>query len=226
MTIRLQILDAGGHFRRRRPLIRRIMTEAIDYAVARSDLSNVDLVVHPTDFGADQFPVSAFTMGPHNIHIGIERSQLGSDDLELDIFRAAVHELHHAHRWRFVHRSWTVAEALTLEGLAVLADQQAAGPQDGIDRPLHDPAGALGHVASIRDNPIERHRNWLYQAEATQPGGFARIYTIGNLLLGAALDGLKLDPWQAARLSAADLLDAGGRRLPGWPDDPVSRKSA
>ena len=208
MTIRCQILDAGGHFRRRAPLIRRAVAEAVRYVEDVSDLGDVDLVVHPTDFGRDQFAIAAFTMGPHNIHIGVERSQLSSEDLEAELFRTVVHELHHALRWRSIAR-WTVAEAVILEGLALVADHAAAGRQDWVDRPLADLEGALSYVIAHRDRRLEDHRAWLYTSEPQQPGAVARAYTVGLLLMRGAMRALRTDPWSAARRPAAELIDAG-----------------
>lgn len=208
MTIRCQILDAGGHFRRRGPTIRRAVASAVDYVERASPLSNVDLIVHPTDFGRDQFAIAAFTMGPHNIHIGIERSQLSSEDLEADVYRTTIHELHHALRWRAIGR-WTVAEAVILEGLALLADHMAAGPQDWLDRPLSNVDKALDYVIEHRHHRLEQHRGWLYTSEPEQPGAVARAYTVGLMLMRRALDALDVDPWAAAALSADTLVDAG-----------------
>lgn len=207
MTIRTQILDAGGFFRRRRSLIGRTVEDAVRHVEARSALSNVDLIVHPLDHGRDQFAIAAFTMGPHNIHIGIERSQLSSEDLDLDLFRTTVHELHHSLRWRAVTR-WTVGEAVILEGLAVLADHAAAGPQDEVDRPLSDVRTALDYVLAHRGDSLEKHRNWLYTSEPEQPGAVPRIYSVGLLMMRAALFEIGGDPWSAASRKADDLLDA------------------
>jgi len=181
---------------------------AVTHVEAVSDLTDVDLIVHPTDFGRDQFSIAAFTMGPNNIHIGIERSQLSSEDLEPDLLRTTVHELHHALRWRHVGR-WTMGEAVILEGLALIADHAVGGPQDGVDRPLADVVEALDFVARHRDEPLENHRNWLYTSEPEQPGAIARAYTVGLLVMRNALSELELDSWQAAKLPAATLLDAG-----------------
>ena len=208
MTIRVQILDAGGFFRRREPMIRRTVKAAVGHVEAASDLTDVDLIVHPTDFGRDQFSIAAFTMGPHNIHVGVERSQLSSDDLEADLFRTTVHELHHAARWRHIKR-WTVAEAVILEGLALLADHEIAGPQDSTDRPLADVRTALDYVVDHRAEKLEGHRNWLYTSEPEQPGAVPRIYTVGLLTMRAALKRLGLTPWGAASRDAEELMDAG-----------------
>ena len=209
-TIRFQILDAGGHFRRRAPAIRRAVAAAVAYVEAVSDLSNVDLIVHPTDFGRDQFAIAAFTMGPHNVHIGVERSQLSSDDLEAEVYRTTIHELHHALRWRSIGR-WTVAEAVILEGLALLADRAAAGRQDSVDRPLWNTEQALAYVVRHYDHRLEDHRNWLYTSEAEQPGAVARAYTVGLLLMQGALATLRIDAWAAAARPAGELIDAGLR---------------
>ncbi|MEM9796976.1 MAG: DUF2268 domain-containing putative Zn-dependent protease [Pseudomonadota bacterium] len=213
MTIRLHILDSGCHFGRRLPLIRRTLEAAIHHVEQRSDLSNVDMAVHPIDFGHDQFPISAFTMGPHNIHIGIERSQLSSEELEPDLYRFTIHELHHALRWRHVAKVWTVAEAVVLEGLAVLADHDAAGPQDLTDRPLSAPEDALATLAVIRGDRLEGQRDWLYSSETAQPGGIGRVYSVGHLVMKSALAALSLDPWQAALHPADALVDAGMHAL-------------
>ncbi|UWQ20930.1 DUF2268 domain-containing putative Zn-dependent protease [Jannaschia sp. W003] len=180
----------------------------MDHVGAVSDLSDVDLIVHPTDFGRDQFPIAAFTMGPNNIHIGIERSQLSSEELESELLRTTVHELHHALRWRYVSR-WTVGEAVILEGLALVADHAVGGPQEGVDRPLSDIAEAMEYVTSHRDEKLENHRNWLYTSEPSQPGGIARVYTVGLLMMRNAILELGGDSWNAAKLPAPRLLDAG-----------------
>ena len=206
MSIRVQILDAGGFFRRRLPLVRRAVQQAVAHVESVSDLSDVDLVVNPTDFGRDQFSIAAFTMGPHNIHIGVERSQLSSDDLETDLFRTTVHELHHAARWREIGK-WTVGEALILEGLALVADHAAAGPQDLTDRPLEDVGGALDYMVANRREKLEAHRSWLYTSEPTQPGAIPRVYTVGFLLMDAATRRLGLTAWEAAKLDAETLLE-------------------
>ncbi|WP_308916950.1 DUF2268 domain-containing putative Zn-dependent protease [Jannaschia sp. LMIT008] len=208
MTIRVQILDAGGYFRRRLPLIRRTVADAVAYVEGVSEIRDVDLIVHPTDFGRDQFSIAAFTMGPHNIHIGVERSQLSAEDMDVDLFRTTVHELHHAWRWRHVKR-WTVSEAVILEGLALLADHGAVGPQDGVDRPLDDVKKALDYVLAHGSESLTKHRNWLYTSEPEQPGAVARAYTVGMLLMRGALEELKLDPWQAATMEASALIEAG-----------------
>ena len=212
MTIRVQILDAGGFFRRRLPLIRRTVETAVAYVEERSALMDVDLIVHPTDFGRDQFAIAAFTMGPNNIHIGVERSQLSSEELEGDLYRTTIHELHHALRWRQITR-WTVGEAVILEGLALLADHEACGPQEGVDRPLSDVTGALRYVAEHSDAKLENHRSWLYTSEAAQPGGVARAYTVGLLVMRAACERLSLDPWAAALRPAEELMIAGLEEL-------------
>jgi hypothetical protein len=226
MTIRLVIFDAGGFFARRLPTIRRTLTCAIEHVTAASGLSDVDLVVHPVDFGFDQFPVAAFTMGPHNVHVGIERSQLNSEELEPELFRTTVHELHHAFRWPHVLRRWTVEEIVVLEGLAVLADHMAAGPQDGVDRPLDDPEQALSDLNDIRGDGLSGKRSWLYSSEDAQPGGIARVYTLGHLLMTAATGRLGLDPWSAATRNAAELMDAGYEALTTPPPQQQRKRSA
>ncbi len=207
MSIRVQILDSGGFFGRRRALIRRTIDAALAHVHAICGLTDVDLVIHPNDHGPDQFCISAFTMGPHNIHIGIERSQLSSDELEADLYRTLVHELHHALRWRHVARKWSVGEVIVLEGLALLADERAAGPHDDIARPLSDPDAALSYLARFRDADVAAHRAWLYAPEPAQPGGAARVYTIGRMLMERAIDARGLGPWAAAAIPADDLLD-------------------
>ena len=225
MTIRVQILDAGGHFRRRAALIRRTVGRAVEYVEDRDARGDVDLIVHPTDFGRDQFAIAAFTMGPNNIHIGVERSQLSSEDLEQDLYRTTIHELHHALRWRHIAR-WTVEEAVILEGLALLADHEACGPQEGVDRPLSDVAEALRYVAEHRADKLENQRNWLYTSEPEQPGGVARAYTVGLLTMRAALDRLELDPWTAASRPAEELMDAGLAALQLAPEAAPDRHAA
>ncbi|MEM7711833.1 MAG: DUF2268 domain-containing putative Zn-dependent protease, partial [Pseudomonadota bacterium] len=187
MTIRLHVFDAGGHFGRALPKIKRTLSAAIEHVRAASTLTDVDMVVHPVDFGSDQYAISAFTSGAHNVHIGIERSELSSDDLEDDLYRAVIHELHHALRWRYLEKRWTVGETIVLEGLALLADHDAAGPQDYTDRPLSDPTRALAHVKTIRSDMVNQHRAWLFSPEEAQPGAAARVYTLGTLLMSAAL---------------------------------------
>ncbi|MEM7489048.1 MAG: DUF2268 domain-containing putative Zn-dependent protease [Pseudomonadota bacterium] len=209
MTIRVHVFDAGGHFGRALPRIRRTIAAAIEHVRASSTLENVDIAVHPADFGSDQFPISAFTTGPHNIHIGIERSQLRSEDLEEELYRSTVHELHHALRWRYLGARWTVGETVVLEGLALLADHAAAGPEDFTDRPLADPARAISHLKNIQGEQVSHHRAWLYSPEEAQPGAAARVYTLGTLLMTATLQEVDLDPWAAAEHPADDLLDKG-----------------
>ncbi|MEM7643133.1 MAG: DUF2268 domain-containing putative Zn-dependent protease [Pseudomonadota bacterium] len=221
MTIRTHVFDAGGHFGRALPTIRRTLAAAVDHVSQVSALDNVDMVVQPVDFGTDQYPIAAFTSGPHNIHIGIERSQLRSEDLEDELYRSTIHELHHALRWRHLTKPWTVGEMVTLEGLALLADHAAAGPQDEVDRPLSDPDRALADLAAIRCDPLSRHRAWLYSSEDAQPGGVGRVYALGALLMSAALARLSLDPWTAADRPARDLLDHGYAALA---DDQTQRK--
>ncbi|MBM2577355.1 hypothetical protein JQC91_13685 [Jannaschia sp. Os4] len=212
MTIRTHILDAGGLFGRRLPKVNRTVDAAVTYVCKRSRLTNVDLVVQPTDFGRDRMAVDAFCMSGHSVHVGIEREALTSDDWEDDLYRAVVHELHHALRWRHVRR-WTVGEALVLEGLALLADQAAAGPQDVTQRPMEDYDGALDYIHVHRDAPIHGHQRWLYSPEPEQPGAGHRIYTAGHHLMRAALRDLHITPWTAARRTGSELLDAGLSRL-------------
>jgi hypothetical protein len=208
--MRLQILDAGGHFGRRLPMIRRTLNRAVSHVADFCDLGDVDVVVHPKDQGPDQWPVEAFTLGPHNIHISIERSQLSGEELEAEVFRCAVHELHHAWRWRHMgRRTWCVGEAIVLEGLAVLADHLAAGPHDATDRPLHDPCLAVRQLEAIMAEPVRRHRVWLHSPEPSQPGGVSRIYSVGRLVMRAATVAEGIDPWVAARRPTRDLMEAG-----------------
>lgn len=215
MTIRVHYFDAGKLFGRSMATIRRTLVDAVAHVEDRSTLADVDVVVQPLDSGRDQFPIAAFTMGPHNIHIGIERSQLRGDDMEADLFRAAVHEMHHALRWRHRGPIWTVGEVVVLEGLALLADTAAAGPDDETDRPLTDPGAALQKLERIRAEPLSAHRHWLYSSEDSQPGGPERVYSLGRLVLGAALEAIDADPWQAATMRADDLLSCGAAALPG-----------
>ena len=209
MTIRLHYFDAGNAFGDRLAEIRDALGEAKAHVEERSALREVDVVVQPLDFGHDQFPISAFTAGPHNVHIGIERSQIDSDQLEPDLFRTAVHELHHALRWRHSGPSWSVCEVIVLEGLAILADHAAAGPDGQTDRPLDDPGAALARLQEIRQEPVEGHRRWLYSPEDSQPGGPERVYSLGSMVMRAALGSLDLDPWQAGERSAEDLVAEG-----------------
>ncbi|KIT14647.1 DUF2268 domain-containing putative Zn-dependent protease [Jannaschia aquimarina] len=208
MTIRVQFLDPGGLFRRKAPLIRRTVAEAVEYVQSVSDLSDVDVIVHPADHGPDQFLISSFTSNPHHIDLGIERSQLSSEELESELFRVAVHELHHAKRMRAFSR-WTVGESVILEGLALLADHVASGPQDEVDRPLANVQEAVDYVLAHRNEPLAGHRNWLYSPEPEQPGAVHRVYTVGHLLMTGALKRLDLNAWEAADLPAEQLLAPG-----------------
>jgi hypothetical protein len=210
MTVRLRIFDAGDHFKRRLPLIRRSVTAAIDHAAEHSGLADVDVVVHPKDQGPDQWAVEAFTLGPHNVHIGVERSELSSEELETDLFRCAVHELHHAWRWGLMgRRTWSVGEAIVLEGLAMLADHAAAGPQHDVDRPLDEPCRAMREFAAIRHEPVARHRAWLHSPEPSQPGGVSRLYSVGRVVMRAAILEKGTGPWEAAALPTDDLVETG-----------------
>ena len=212
MTIRTHILDAGALFGRARPRVARTIERAVTYVQRRSKMQDVDLVVQPTDFGEGRMPVEAFCMSGHNVHIGVERAALRTEELEEDLYRVVVHELHHALRWRHV-RTWTVGEGIVLEGLALLADQAAAGPQDVTQRPMKDVIGAIDYIGTHRDAPIRRHQRWLYSPEPEQPGAGDRVYTAGHRVMRAALQGLHISPWTAARRPGDVLLDAGLARL-------------
>ena len=211
--IRIRVFDAGRRFGRHDAAIRGVVADAILHVRGRSALSDVDIVIQPLDFGEHEIGVAGVTMGPNNVHIGIEIARLDDEEFDVELLRVAVHELHHALRWRHLMSRWTVAEVVAMEGLAVLADQGAAGGQDDMDRPFDDEAAAMRHVASIAGESLVGHRAWIYTTEPGQPGGAARVYRLGVLLMRAALREGGLDPWSAARLPAADLVAAGLARV-------------
>ena len=103
--------------------MRDAVTAGIDWVLQRSALSDVDVILYPTDFGRD-WSISAHTAGPHLVVIGVDVALLTSDALYQEVRCCLVHELHHCLRWRHVPR-WTVAEAVILEGLAKRADIDA-----------------------------------------------------------------------------------------------------
>lgn len=212
MTIRVHILDAGNAFGRRRGMIAAAIGRATRYVHERCALADVDLVVQPMDFGTRQAPIDAFTMGPHNIHVGLERSSLSDDELEPELVRTVVHELHHALRWRRVNR-WTVGEAVVMEGLAILADQGVAGPAENLDRPMSDVHGALEYLRAHQGEPLQDHRRWLYTSEPDQPGAAERVYATGRHLMQASLRRLHESPWNAASRPGDELLAIGFRQL-------------
>lgn len=212
MTVRAHILDAGNLFGRRRPAVQRAVDAAVRYVERRSPRLDADLVVQPMSFGRDHFPIEAFAMSPHNVHVGIERTSLSADDMGAEVYRTVIHELHHAVRWSHVPR-WTLGEAIILEGLAVVADQVAAGPREDLLRPMRDAARAVDYLLAHRSEPLRGHQKWLYSTEPEQPGDATRIYTAGLHVMRAALTTLRVSPWKAATRSADDLLDAGFARL-------------
>lgn len=105
------MFDAGHRFGPHRAELP--AAAAVRHVRARSGLSNVDILIHPLDLGEHEIGVFGQTLGPHNVHIGIEVSQFGDPDLAGDLFRVIVHEPHHALRWRHVRSRWTIAEVVT-----------------------------------------------------------------------------------------------------------------
>jgi hypothetical protein len=208
-VIRVHVFDVRGRFGTGRMALESLLYDAVAHVRARSRLRNVDLVVQPLDGTTGSYPIIGKTFDGNNVHIAVDPSFLDEEDGEAELSRTCVHELHHALRWRHVRR-WTVAEAVVLEGLALVADHDAAGPAGVFaDRALRDPNGALDYLARNSEAPAALHDRWLYSSEPEHPGDASRVYKAGKLVVGAALQALDETAWDAVRRPGIELVREG-----------------
>lgn len=205
MSIDVHIFDRGHAFGHARGTIDLTARRAGEDMALRCGLTDVDVAIFPTDWGADQPEANAFTMGPHGVHVGIELAHLPRYDIQSAFYRLMIHELHHCFRWRHVPR-WSVSEALALEGLALLADEAMAGPRANAMPAPVDPQAELAVLRKKGHKKMEKHRDWLYAPDAK--GAPFRIYTLGRYVMERALRQLDLDPFEAATHSADRLVEA------------------
>jgi len=207
VTIYLHIMDQGGFLAPYSARLKDAGQRAIAVLTQYSDLDAVDVSIQPSDWGPDQPYCQAVATGPNAVQITVERTRIESYDIAKSFFRTLVHELHHCLRWRYV-RSWTVTEALILEGLALRADTFASGDTTSHIPKPQDIRNDLEYLALHGSSPITDHRDWLYCGYDGATDLPSRIYTVGDYLMIRALKTLGINPFQAARLSAETLMTA------------------
>jgi hypothetical protein len=211
--IRVHVFDAGRRFAAHRTLLDAIVEQAVRHVSDQSGLTEVDLVIQPIDGTAGGFPIQASTSDGHSIHIGLDPTFLDDRDVDDELLRTVVHELHHALRWRYV-RKWTVAEVVALEGLALAADRAVCRDVVEVDEPPAEEAEKLiAYLAAHGEEAALQHRTWLYSSDPARPGDPGRVYRAGQLLMDAALAALDKTPWQAVRRSGLELVEEGARAL-------------
>lgn len=208
MPVALHLLDPGDAFGVAQGAIRDAVQSGIAWVSDRAPVPDIALVVYPTDFGRD-FRFAAHASGPHNAIIGIDCAVLAAPNLSADLRRTTIHELHHCLRWPHVPH-WTVGEACILEGLALLADEQARPPDHQQPTyPVADPDKLDRDFATQAPCDMEDARGWLYTCEPGTPDNAPfRIYTAGRRAMVRALARLDMDPWQALALPADILIAA------------------
>ena len=205
MSIEIHIFDQGHAFGHMRGTIDLTARRAAEDTALRSGLDHVDVAIHPCDGGDDLSDATATALGPHNLHVGIALSRLAGYDVQTAFYRLMVQKLHQCLRWRHVTR-WTLAEGVAWDGLALLAGEALAGPPPQPVPLPSDPQAAFSVLRKKGHKKLEKHRSWL--SEPDVPGAPGRALTIGRYVMQQALDHLKLDPFQAANVSADRLLQA------------------